>query len=97
MNLRQRDIFAPDITVEILLVKRVQSFHHDDVYFPGEGSAVDDLKSKVLIRLGSVELTEPNKVRLVELIDDSFYDVFFVNNRSLRGDGNGENEKRSCR
>jgi hypothetical protein len=58
------------------------------VYF-----AVDDLKSKVLIRLGAVELTEPNKVRSIELIDDGFYDAFLVNNRSLREDGNGGNEQ----
>ena len=84
MNQRQWDILVPYVTVEIFLIKRVQSFHCDDVYFPGEGFAVDDLKSKVLIRLGAVELTEPYKVRFVELIDDDFYDVFLVNNRSLR-------------
>jgi hypothetical protein len=50
-----------------------------------------------LIRLGTVELTEPYKVRFIELIDDSFYDVFLVNNRSLRGDGNGGNEQGSHR
>jgi hypothetical protein len=53
---------------------------------------VDKLKSKVLIHLRAVEFTEPNKVRVVELIYDSFYDVFLVNNRSLRGDRKGENE-----
>ena len=84
MNLRQRDILAPDVMVEIFLVKRVDPFHHDDMYFPGEGSAVDDLRSKVLIRLAAVEFTEPYNVRLIELIDDSLYDAFLVNNRLLR-------------
>jgi len=44
----------------------VQSFHHDDVYFPSKGFAVDDLKSKVLIRLGAVEFAEAHQVRLIE-------------------------------
>src|SRR5690349_19586100 len=56
LNLLQRYILAPDITVENFLVKRVQSFHRYDMHFPGKGFAVDDLKSQVLIRLGAVDL-----------------------------------------
>ena len=51
LNLLQRHILAPDVTVEIFLVERVQSLHRDVAYFPGEGFAVDDLKSKVLMGL----------------------------------------------
>jgi len=43
LNLRQRDTLAADVTVEIVLVKRVQTFHNYDAYFPGEGFVVDDL------------------------------------------------------
>jgi hypothetical protein len=93
LDLLQLYILAPDITIEVFLVKRVQSFHRNDVYFPREGFAVDDLKSKVLILLGAMEFTQPYKVRPIELIDDRLYDVFLVNNCSLPENGNDRNEQ----
>ena len=53
---------------------------------------MDDLKSKALIRLRAVEVSKRYKVRSVELFYDSFYDVLFVNNRPLRGEGHDGNE-----
>lgn len=67
------------------------------MHFPGEGAAVYDLKSKVLIRLGAMKLPEPDQVRLIELIDDSVYDVLLMNNRSLRDNGDCGNEQSSHR
>jgi hypothetical protein len=40
-----------------------------------------------------MDLAEAYKVRFIELIDDSFYNVFLVNNRWLRGDGKGGREQ----
>jgi hypothetical protein len=40
-----------------------------------------------------MDLAEPYKIRFIELIDDRLYNVFLVNNRWLRGDGNGGGEQ----
>src|ERR1051326_1168742 len=92
LNLLQRHILAPDVTVEIFLVEGVQSFHGNDAYLHGERFAVDDLKSKVLIRLRAMEFTEAYQVGSIELIDDRLYYVFLMDDRLLCGKGNGRNE-----
>lgn len=97
MNLLERHILALDVTVEIFLVERVQSFHGDEAYFPGKCFAMDNLKSKVLIRLRAMEFTEAYQVRFIELIDDRFYYVFLVNNRSLCENRDGGNEQGDSR